>query len=195
MLKSCIKNLCCLARAIIYYAGNNIIAHTPLHFLRNAYYKAFLGVKIGKRTHVSMHQFITGYYTGCRISIGDNTVINRHCYLDGREGLFIGNNVNVSFQVCFITLQHDPKGPDFKSVGGPVTIKDHVWLGARCIILPGVTVGEGAVVGAGAVVAKDVPPYSIVGGIPAKVIGERPRGLTYLTDFHPLFDTDVFFEG
>jgi maltose O-acetyltransferase len=129
------------------------------------------------------------------IQIGNNTVINRSCYLDGREGLYIGNNVNISFQSCIITLQHDPQSINFKSTGAAVTIKDNVWLGARCIILPGVTVGEGAVVAAGAVVTKDVHPYTIVGGVPAKEIGNRTEGLTYLTDFNPLFDTDIYFEG
>ena len=68
---------------------------------------------------------------------------------------------------------------------------DHCWIGVRAIILPGVTVGEGAIVAAGSVVAKDVAPYTIVGGNPAKVIGERTRDLNYKTRYFPFFDTDI----
>lgn len=74
-------------------------------------------------------------------------------------------------------------------------IEDHAWIGARVIILPGVTVGEGAVVAAGAVVTRSVPPYAVVGGVPAKRIGERNRDLLYRTKFSPFFDTDVFDES
>ncbi|WP_409014249.1 MULTISPECIES: acyltransferase [unclassified Arcicella] len=71
------------------------------------------------------------------------------------------------------SLHHDYNDLHFKAVGGKVTIKKFAWLGSRCILLPGVTIGEGAVVAAGAVVTKDVPPYTIVGGIPAKPIAKR----------------------
>lgn len=178
-------------KAILFYIGNNIVAHTPCNLLRNSYYRCILRIKIGKSTHIAMHQFITGHYTGCSIEVGDNTVINRGCYLDGRTGIAIGNNVNVSFQCCIITLQHDAKSTDFHCVAGKVCIEDHAWIGARALILSGVTIGEGAVVGAGSVVTKDIPPYAIVAGTPARKIGERPRGLTYLTDFSPYFDTDI----
>jgi len=178
-------------KALLFYIGNNIVAHIPCNVLRDFYYRHVLHISIGRHTHVAMHQFITGYYTGCSISIGDNTVINRNCYLDGRTGIIIGNNVNVSFECCIITLQHAAKSLDFHCVGGMVRIEDHVWIGVRSIILPGVTIGEGAVVAAGAVVTTDVSPYTIVAGTPARNIGERPRGLTYLTNFFPYFDTDI----
>jgi acetyltransferase-like isoleucine patch superfamily enzyme len=72
-----------------------------------------------------------------------------------------------------------------------VRIGDYAWLGARALILPGVELGEGAVVGAGSVVTKAVAPYAIVAGSPAKPIGERPRGLRYTLAYFPLFNTDV----
>jgi len=186
-----LKPVYIFCRALLFYIGNNIIAHTPCNAARDFYYRHILRIKIGKRTHVAMHQFITGYYTGCSISIGNNTVVNRGCYLDGRTGIVIGDNVNISFQSCIITLQHEAGSLDFRCIGGKVRIEDHAWIGARAILLPGVTIGEGAVVGAGAVVAKDVPPYAIVAGAPARKIGERPRGLAYLTEFSPYFDTDI----
>jgi maltose O-acetyltransferase len=73
----------------------------------------------------------------------------------------------------------------FADRGGAVTIGDRVWIGYRAIILPGIEIGEGAVVGAGAVVTKDVPPFTIVAGNPAVKIGDRPRDLDYTLDFRP----------
>lgn len=153
--------------------------------------KKLLGICIGQDTHVAMNTFITGYYSGCDIIIGDNCVINRGCYLDGRTGIEIKNNVNVSFGTTILTLQHEPQSSFFECKGGKVVIDNDVWVGARAIILPGVKVGEGAIIAAGAVVCKDVEKYTIVGGVPAKVIGHRTNDLRYRTSFHPLFDTDI----
>jgi len=69
-----------------------------------------------------------------------------------------------------------------------VVVGDYVWIGARATILPGVTIGRGAVVAAGALVSRDVPPYAVVGGVPAKVIGERARDLRYTLNFRPWFE-------
>ncbi|WP_461453691.1 acyltransferase [Mucilaginibacter sp.] len=94
-------------------------------------------------------------------------------------GLTIGNNVNISTQVVIWTLHHDYNSPDFAQAGSPVIIEDYVWLCSRAIILPGVTIGEGAVVAAGAVVTKNVEPYTVVGGVPAKYIAKRNTNLNY----------------
>ena len=131
--------------------------------------------------------FVTGY----NIEIGANTVINRYTYLDGRIPLRIGNNVNVSHYTLIQTLTHDAQSADFVCLERPVRIDDHAWIGARALICPGVTVGEGAVVGAGAVVTRDVAPYTIVVGNPARPIGERTRDLRYRTRYFPLLDTDI----
>lgn len=114
-----------------------------------------------------------------RVSIGPSTIVGCWAILDGRAGIEIGRNVNLSSEVSIWTWQHDPDSPNFDAHGGKVRIHDYAWLSYRTTILPGVTVGEGAVVAAGAVVTKDVPPYSIVGGVPATVIGERPANLSY----------------
>jgi acetyltransferase-like isoleucine patch superfamily enzyme len=113
------------------------------------------------------------------VVIGDNTSIGHDVVLDGRLGLTIGNSVNFSSGVWVWTEQHDLNDPDFRAVGGPVKIDDFVWLGGRVIVLPNVHIGEGAVVASGAVVTKDVEPYTVVGGIPAKKIKDRARGLRY----------------
>jgi acetyltransferase-like isoleucine patch superfamily enzyme len=99
--------------------------------------------------------------------------------LDGRNGITIGKNVNFSSEVALWTLQHDYNSPTFATSGGPIVIGDRAWISFRATILPGVTIGEGAVVAANSVVTKDVPPFTVVGGIPAKKIGERTTDLSY----------------
>lgn len=177
-----------------YYLGNNVIARFPNEWVRAFYLRRILKVSLGQDTHVSMRWFVTGYPVRAHVSIGDNCVINREVYLDGRTGVVIGNNVNVSFQTCILSLHHDHNDPAFPAIGGVVTVQDHAWIGARATILPGVTVGEGAVVAAGAVVTRNVEPYTVVGGVPARKIGERNRDIQYLTKFSPFFDTDIFDE-
>ena len=113
------------------------------------------------------------------IIIGPGTTIGRHSILDARFGIRIGSGVNLSSEVALWTEQHDPQARDFATVGGPIEIGDRAWLSFRTTILPGVTIGEGAVVAAGAVVTRDVPPFTIVGGVPAIPIGTRSRDLDY----------------
>jgi acetyltransferase-like isoleucine patch superfamily enzyme len=124
-------------------------------------------------------------YNGCelrdphQIAIGDFTSIGDRCILDGRGGLRIGNSVNFSTGVWVWTMQHKVNDPVFGCESSPVVIEDYAWISCRTVVLPGVHVGKGAVVAAGAVVTKDVEPYTIVGGVPAKKIGERSRDLDY----------------
>lgn len=181
--------------ALRYYVANAFVAALPNEAVRKAYYRRVLGIHIGRDTHLAMRIFFTGYHHRCSVSIGDNCVVNRQCHIDGRSGVVIGNNVNVSLQCCLISLQHDHNDPQFGAVGAPIVVKDHAWLGARAVILPGVTIGEGAVVAAGAVVTRTVPDYTVVGGVPAREIGQRNRNIAYLTRFSPYFDTDVFDES
>lgn len=117
-----------------------------------------------------------------KIKIGAGSIIGLWSTLDGREGITIGENVNISSEAALWTLQHDHNSPTFATKGGPIVVGDRAWISFRATILPGVTIGEGAVVAAGAVVTKDVPPFAIVGGIPAKVIGTRNTDLTYNWD-------------
>lgn len=114
-----------------------------------------------------------------RLSIGSNTIIGTHVRLDARAGLSIGNNCNISDDVAIWTAEHDIQSEDFALVLGSVTIGDRVWLCFRSIVLPGITVGEGAVVASTSVVSRNVAPFSVVGGVPAKQIGERNPNLTY----------------
>ena len=139
-----------------------------------------MGVRIGKKTNIHRKCRI---YHPTKLIIGSNTIINREILLDARKGIIIGNNVSISEQTLILSLEHNPNSSEFASYGGTVTIDDYVFIGSRCIILPGINIGKGAVVAAGAVVTKNVEPYSIVGGVPANLISERTPELTYTLDY------------
>jgi len=150
--------------------------HLPLSALRVSVYRILFGMNIGKGAKIDCGCLIWG---PGRITIGPGTVVNRGVVLDGRFPLTIGRNVSISLYSIILTLQHDLEAPDFRSIGAPVTIEDHVFVGARAIIMPGITIGEGAAVAAGAVVTKDVEPFAVVAGVPAKPIGSRPKNLVF----------------
>lgn len=113
------------------------------------------------------------------ISIGHHVYINHHVELGAtKAGITIGNYVMIGPYTLIATLKHSlitKSKPMYlqKDTYESVTIEDDVWIGTKCTILPGITIHQGAVVGAGAVVTKDVPPYAIVGGVPAKLIKYR----------------------
>jgi len=113
------------------------------------------------------------------IEIGAGTIVGFWSTLDGRRGIRIGKNVNLSSEVALWTLQHDPNDLEFGVRGGPIVVEDFAWISFRATILPGVRIGRGAVVAANSLVTKDVPDFAIVGGVPAKVIGQRSEDLSY----------------
>lgn len=118
------------------------------------------------------------------ISIGTGTVIGDAAYLDGRNHIAIGENVNFSSGVTIFTEQHDINDPLFRSLqsGGKVTIGNRAWISSYTTILPKVTVGEGAVLASGALTAKDLEPFGIYVGVPAKKISTRNTDLHYEFD-------------
>ena len=157
---------------------------TPVFFLRWGFFKLFCK-KVGCKCFISRN--IDVRKPQC-ISIGRNCVINKRVLLDGRGGLEIGDNVDIAQDVLIWTKEHDVTSSFHQLKAGKVIIKNYVWIASRAIILPGVIIGEGAVVAAGSVVTKDVEPYSIVGGIPAKKIGERNKNLEYTLNYRPFFE-------
>ena len=157
--------------SIIWFSLNNIFSSFPSQTIRIMFLR-YMGAHIAKGAAV---------YGGCEyrnpagLTIGLGSSIGHRALLDARKGLTIGKNVTLATEVMIWSLQHDYNDLNFASIGGPVVIGDYAWLGSRCLILPNVIIGEGAVVAAGAVVTKNVAPYTIVGGIPAKIIADRKR--------------------
>lgn len=156
--------------------ARQLVALVPSHLFRLFMYRRVFGMTIGTGSNLYRTPEI---HHPAGVTIGKNTIIGRDAILDGRCGLTIGDNVNFSTGVWVWTLQHDKDSPDFGADGGPVVIGDRAWLSCRTIVLPGVTIGEGAVVCAGAVVTSNVEPFTVVAGVPARKIGERNRDLTY----------------
>lgn len=160
-----------------------LTGYVPWHAFRLFVYR-LMGMKIGKKTVFAWRSRFF-YPTG--IKIGDHCNIGNDGFFDGRQGILIGNDVVLSMGVWIWTFQHDPQSPTFESRGGPVVIEDYAWISSRVTILPNIRIGKGAVVAANALVTNDVAPYSIVGGVPAKVIGERTKDLEYHLDYHLSF--------
>lgn len=153
-----------------------IVGYIPSHLFRRFYYRLF-GLKIGKGSTIHMGAV---FYDPRNISIGKDSIIGEGAVLDGRDKLTFGNHVDVATEVMFYNGEHDINDENFKPVFAPITVEDYVFIGPRAIILPGVTIKRGAVVAAGAVVTKDVEEFTIVGGVPARPIGERkPKDLNY----------------
>ncbi len=146
-----------------------LLSYVPSHTFRKLIFR-LAGVKIDKKSTIHIG---CRFYQPKNVSIGEGTIIGDHATLDGRALLTIGNHVDVASQVMIYNSEHDVHSADMHPIEAPVNIEDYVFIGPRAIILPGVTIGKGAVVAAGAVVTKDVPPRAIVGGVPAAVIGER----------------------
>ena len=107
------------------------------------------------------------------IVLGNGVSIGPKVLLDGRKGLTIEEGAVIGYGAIIWTLNHDYNDIHFCGKGAPVTIGRRAWICSNSIILPGITIGEGAVVASGAVVTHDVEPFTIVGGVPAKVIGKR----------------------
>jgi acetyltransferase-like isoleucine patch superfamily enzyme len=152
-----------------------LLAHVPCQWFWTSVLRLF-GAKID---HTAVLYGGFEIRSPRKLTIGANTCIGHRATLDARGGLTIGNNVNFSSEVMIWTAQHDYRDPLFGTDFKPVIIGETAWLGPRCIILPGVTIGEGAVVAAGAVVTKDIDAYTVVGGVPAQKISDRPNGLSY----------------
>ena len=176
--KSMGNNMPKLLKAI-YYAvtlwGNRIINKIPSRHLRKWFY-LMLGAKIGKDSFPCRRVeilFPKGLIVEDRVSIG------WFAELDARGGIKIGHDSNISSHVKVITGSHDIDSPNFTADFLPVHIGHHCWIGTGAIILQGVKIGDGAIVAAGAVVTKDVLPYTVVGGVPAKYIRNRNSVLDY----------------
>lgn len=141
----------------------------PIHTFRKFVYRLF-GMKIGRGSTIHMW---AGFFKPSGVTIGQDSIIGDHCFLDGRAPLKIGDHVSIASQVLIYNSEHDINSPDFSAREEPVEISDYAFIGPRAIILPGVKIGKATVVAAGAVVTKDIPEFTVVGGVPAKEVSKR----------------------
>jgi maltose O-acetyltransferase len=146
-----------------------LLGYIPSHSVRRILFR-LAGVTIGSGSTIHIG---ARFFDPSKVVIGIGTIIGDHATLDGRSQLTIGNHVDIASEVMIYNSQHDLLSTTFSAISSDVKIEDFAFIGPRAIILPGVTIGMGAVVAAGAVVTKDVPEKTIVGGVPAKTIGER----------------------
>lgn len=159
------------------------VGYVPSHHFRRFFYRLF-GMKIGSGSTLHMMARI---YDPRHIAVGDDTILGEKITLDGRKqlpnsegGIEIGSHTDVASEVMIWSSQHDVNDPKFSAIEKKVTIGDYVFIGPRAIVLPGVKIGTGAIIAAGAVVTKEVPDYEIWAGVPAKKIGERKvKNLNY----------------
>ncbi len=151
----------------------------PFFVLKKTYLCLF-GIKLGTKSYI--HSPVRYFHFG-RLELGDNTVVNSGCYLDNRRGIFIGRNVSIAHDVKIYTLGHEIDDPYFRLRGASVRINDNAVIFANAQIMPGVEIGEGAVVYPGSVVTRNVEPYCVVGGNPARKLRERERNIKYELDY------------
>jgi maltose O-acetyltransferase len=163
---------------LLNFVTNHVVSAVPSYALRHAWYRR-LGLQIAPGAGIHLGCYVWFYGPGhlrrTGLTIGRNTRVNRGCTLDGRGSLTIGDEVSISPEVVILTTQHAWRTPGFPLESRPVVIEDHVWIGMRATVLPGTTIGRGAVVAAGAVVSGTVPPLAVVAGVPARQVAERPE--------------------
>lgn len=157
--------------------------YVPSHRFRNFVYRAH-GVSLARSSSIHWR---ARFFDPQGLSIGETSTIGNDAFFDARDKIVIGSCVNIAAEVRIYTREHDIDDPFFAETGGPVVIEDYAYIGTRVTILPGVKIGKGAVVASGAVVTKDVPPYMLVGGVPAKVIRERSHDLRYKLGYAKMF--------
>lgn len=149
----------------------NFLLAMPGHAFRRAVMRLLVRAAVGRRTSIERRVKVRAKGG---LTIGSDTNVNEGTVLDARGNLEIGSLVNISPEVMILTADHDIASPSFGGRTAPTFVHDRAWLATRAMVLPGVRIGEGAVVAAGAVVTGDVSPWTIVAGNPAREVGKRP---------------------
>jgi putative colanic acid biosynthesis acetyltransferase WcaF len=168
-------------RAPLELVYNRIVTHIPFNPLR-IWWLRRLGAKLGDHVYLFGSSEVIA---PPGLEIAGNCHIGRYCQIDARGGIRLGTNVVIASHCLLITADHDPDDSGFSGRLGEIVIGDRVWIGSRATVLKNVTIGEGAVVAAGATVTSDIRAWSIVAGIPARVIGERSPIQDYEIDYGP----------
>jgi maltose O-acetyltransferase len=153
----------------------NTVAASPFisHTTRKRIYRR-LGLQIA---HDAFDIGAGCYFHSSEIEIGDRTFINDFCFFENIARVVIGSDVAIGMHAALLTSTHEMGGPGSRSGAWgvkPVTVEDGCWIGARATVLPGVTIGRGSVVAAGAVVTADCEPNALYGGVPARIVRKLP---------------------
>lgn len=172
-----------LAGAVLAYFYNEVCGRLPSRPLRHRYLRLWLGA-FGEGSSVDMR---CRFLNGRKVRLGARTIINFGTLMDGRiHSIETGHDVSIGPAAVLLTLGHDAHCPRFSDVGGPVIVGDYAWIGYGAVVCPGVRIGEGAVVGAGSVVSRDVAPWTVVAGNPARPISARVMEPQYTLSYNPL---------
>jgi maltose O-acetyltransferase len=148
------------------------------------YYKKIMNFIIGLGSKIFLKTIVD---CSQGVVIGKNSIVNARCRLVNRGTITIGDNVSISSDVIILTADYDMNSPSFLGRTKQVVIEDYMWVGTRAIILPGITIGKGAIVAVGSLLAKNVKPYQVLAGVPAKFIKERNHNLRYKFSYKRLF--------
>ncbi|MFT7404835.1 MAG: acetyltransferase-like isoleucine patch superfamily enzyme [Zhongshania sp.] len=166
------------------YSCNFWVNRIPSHILRLKFYSMVMGFKIGQGSSILMD---CSFDSKGGFLLGGGSVISARCRIDTRGGVIIGSGVSVSSDVAILTADHDMDDPYFTGRNRSVVIGDNVWIGTRATILPGVKIGDGAVIAAGALVTKNVEPHHVVAGVPAQFVRKRADTSPYRLNYRRLF--------
>lgn len=183
--KSIIRKLKDLIYELIYIFSNYIVNNIPIWFIRKIFYR-LLGMKLGKGSRVLMKVIVVCPW---RISVGDNTIINEKCYLDGRGRIEIGSNVTIAIYSKLITGYHDIHSDNFDYKEDQIIIEDNVAIFANTVVLAGVYLKYGCVIAANALVKRgEYENLGVYAGNPCKLIRKRETRAEYVQDgYRPLF--------
>lgn len=162
------------------------IGYIPSHHIRDFFYRNVFKVNMAKGSVIYYGAELRGQYN---LTLMKGAIVGDRCTIDARRGFIrIGRNVQLGNNVNLWTGSHDMNDPYFRSMPGkrgPIIIEDYVWIGPGATVLHSVKIGKGSVIAAGSIITKDVEPFSVMAGVPAKKIGERNHDMKYdLSKFH-----------
>jgi maltose O-acetyltransferase len=169
-----------VSHSFIFYLFNNWLTFFPIYWVRRFYLQKVMGIIIGRQSFIHM-----GCIFYSNVKIGKNSVIGRRCSLLG--DITIKNNVSITAETYIFSSSHFKDSPTFEAYCKPVVIEDYAWIGARAMILPGVTIGKGAILGAASTATKNIAEFTVCVGTPAKPVGERSAKLDYNLVYFPYF--------